>query len=145
MVSAQEVMRLIEEAEERLKRAKEMLRPTAGQGSGADWAGGRILAEILAEGGSVTRERLYQLAAKHGMDRRGLGGFFRASGRGSLYEVPGMDRVLLTPVGIETGRRFLEREEELTYQSADAALAKVAERSFAEDWDSEEDSIYDRL
>jgi hypothetical protein len=138
-----EAVRLIEEAEERLSRAKVALRPIAEPGA-SRWPGGRILADVLKEGGSVTRERLYELAAKHGMDRRGLGGFFRASGKGSLYEVPGMNRVILTPAGTELARRTIE-EDETMYPMSETAFAKVAEPSFAEDWGSDEDSIYDRL
>jgi len=144
-LTVKEAIRMIEEAEERLRQARELLRPAAEEASGEDWPGGRILAEVLAEGGSVARERLYQIAARHRMDRRGLGGFFRASGRGSLYEVPGMDRIILTPSGTEIARKMLEKEESLSYQAPETAYAKVAERSFAEDWDSEEDSTYDRL
>lgn len=141
----EEAMRLISEAEERLRRAKSVLESGRESPSAGEWPGGRILADVLAEGGSVTRERLYQLAAKHGMDRRGLGGFFRASGKGSLYEVSGMNRIILTPSGIEMARRFLEVAEGLTYQVSETAFAKVAESAFAEDWESEEDSVYDRL
>lgn len=143
-VTVEEALRLIEEAEERLKQARAALAPMM-TSKRFEWPGGKILAEILAEGGSVTRKHLYSLAAKHGMDRRGLGGFFRASGKGSLYEVPGMDRIILTPSGIEIARRYLGGEEGLTYQVPESAFAKIAERSFAEDWSSEEDSIYDHV
>jgi hypothetical protein len=143
MATVREAVRLIEEAEERLSRAKAALRPIA-EPAASGWPGGRILADVLKEGGSVTRERLYELAAKHGMDRRGLGGFFRASGKGSLYEVPGMNRVILTPAGTELARRAIE-EDETRYPTSETAFAKVAEPSFAEDWESDEDSIYDRL
>jgi hypothetical protein len=142
VATVSEAVRLIEEAEERLSRAKAALVPMAGPAAG--WPGGRILADLLNEGGSVTRERLYELAAKHGMDRRGLGGFFRASGKGSLYEVPGMNRVILTPAGTELARRAIE-EDETMYPMSEPSFAKVAEPSFAEDWESDEDSIYDRL
>src|SRR3989304_2873822 len=141
-VTVEEALRLIEEAEERLKQARAALAPMM-TSKRFEWPGGKILAEILAAGGSVTREHLYSLAAKHGMDRRGLGGFFRTSGKGSLYEGPGMDRVILTPSGIEIARRLLEAEGGVTYQVSESAFARVAERSFAEDWNSEEDSIYD--
>jgi hypothetical protein len=141
--ATEEAMRLISEAEERLRQAKSVLESGRESPSAGEWPGGRILADILAEGGSVTRERLYQLAAKHGMDRRGLGGFFRASGKGSLYEVSGMNRIILTPSGIEIARRYLEAEEGVNYQLSESAFAKVAEGSFAEDWGSAEDSIYD--
>jgi hypothetical protein len=138
-----EAVKLIEEAEERLTRAKAALAPMA-EPQPSRWPGGLILADVLREGGSVTRERLYELAARHGMDRRGLGGFFRATGKGSLFEVPGMNRVILTPAGTEIARRVLEEESE-PYEPRDLTFAKVAEPSFAEDWESDEDSIYDRL
>jgi len=144
--AAGEAVRLIEEAEERLKEARAVLGAINGGREKETWPGERILAEILSEGGSVTRERLYELAAKHGMDRRGLGGFFRASGKGSLYEVPGMDRIILTPSGTEVARRQLERREGITYdEPSTGAFAKVAEGPFGEDWDSDEDSVYDKL
>jgi hypothetical protein len=138
-------IQLLEEAEERLRHAKALLEPANGGESREAWPGGRILADILAEGGSVTRERLYELAGKHGMDRRGLGGFFRASGKGSLYEVPGMDRIILTPSGISMAQPYLERQESLTYEPPTPSFTLVAEPSFAEDWGSDEDSVYDRL
>jgi hypothetical protein len=143
--ATQDAVRLISEAEERLQQARSLLENGHERAREEGWPGERILAEVLAEGGSVTRERLYQLAAKHGMDRRGLGGFFRASGKGSLYEVPGMDRIILTPSGTEVARRLLESREGLTYEPASPSFAKVAEAPFAEDWESDEDSVYDRL
>lgn len=142
---AQEAVRLINEAEERLRRARSLLENGHDRSKEEGWPGERILAEVLAEGGSVTRARLYELAAKYGMDRRGLGGFFRASGKGSLYEVPGMDRIILTPSGTEVARRVLESREGFTYEPSKPSFARVAEPSFAEDWESDEDSVYDTL
>ena len=138
---AKEAITAIEEAERLLSQAKDALRSVAAQSDEPDVAG-RILAEILKQGGSVSKQELYRLAAQHGMDRRGLGGFFRQSGKTSLYALPG-DRVLITPYGVEQARRQVESERPLEYGEPEVNLARVAEPSFAEDWDSEEDSIYD--
>ncbi|HEU4759805.1 MAG TPA: hypothetical protein VFT91_07465, partial [Dehalococcoidia bacterium] len=110
---------------------------------GEQWAGGLILADILREGGFVTRERLYEIAKKYGMDRRGLGGFF--TGKGSLQAIPEMNRVMLTQEGVKTARRYLEQEAGAALEEQEATLARVAEPSFAEDWDSVEDSVYDNV
>jgi hypothetical protein len=131
----------LEEAEERIEQARLLLLPVAAQSDGPD-AGARVLAEVLRRGGSVTREELYQIAADNGMDRRGLGGFFRQSGKSSLYVLPG-DRVILTPYGVEQARRYAEPSRGIEYEPGTEAFTKIAEPSFAEDWDSPEDSIYD--
>jgi hypothetical protein len=79
------------------------------------------------------------------MDRRGLGGFFRQSGRTSLYALP-TDRIVLTPYGADQARRCLERGSNIVYDDEPTiAYARVAEKSFAEDWDSDEDSVYDSV
>jgi hypothetical protein len=141
--NAREALVLAEEIQERIERLARLLRPMAMEDAEPD-VGGQILAEILEQGGSVLREELYRLAAAHGMDRRGLGGFFRQSGKASLYDVPG-GRVLLTPYGVEQARRAIERRPTMIYKVGEPDFAKIAETSFAEEWDSDEDSVYDSL
>ncbi len=135
-----EALTILEDVQEKIERVRSMLRPIAAQGDEPD-IGGRVLAEVLEQGGSVTKEDLYRIAAGQGMDRRGLGGFFRQSGKTSLYVLPG-DRVLLTPYGAEQARRYAQRDP-LVYEPGEPNLAKIAEESFAEDWDSDEEGIYD--
>lgn len=137
---AKEAVQTIEEIREQLERVLEFLRPLANQSDEPD-AGRRILAEVLEQGGSVTRDELYRIAAAHGMDRRGLGGFFRQSGKTRLYELPG-GRVLLTPYGVEQAQRYTEKAP-VGYERPEPDLPKIAEASLAEDWDSDEDSAYD--
>ena len=139
--NAKEAIDLIEDVQQKLDRALDLIRPIAAQDTEPD-VGGLILAEVLEQGGSVTKDELYQIAASRGMDRRGLGGFFRQSGKTSLYVVPG-DRVLLTPYGVERAQRYASRQKSYEYEPSDRAYSKVAEPTFAEDWDSDEDSVYD--
>jgi hypothetical protein len=136
--------RLIEEAEERLDALKALLQASPPK-TAELYLGDRVLAEVLERGASVTRQELYEIAERHGMDRRGLGGFFRLSGKTSLNELPGTDRIVLTPYGAEQARRHIERRQTLGYEEVEEGLHRAAEASFAEDWDSEEDSIYDSL
>jgi hypothetical protein len=141
MSTLSEALALITEAEDRVKRARELLqRETSATEVQGVWPGGLLLAEILREGGSVSRERLYELAEKYGFDRRGLGGFY--TGKGSLQMLDEMDRVMLTPEGVKTARRYLKRSP---YESQEPQLARLAEPSFAEDWSSEADSLYDNV
>lgn len=143
--TAKTAVSLIEDAEDVLRQLKALLAPELTGQEQQAYPGERILADILERGASVTKAELYTLAEKHGMDRRGLGGLFRQSGKTSLYELPGTDKVVLTPYGAEQARRFLERRPSIMYEEPTIAYAKVAEKSFAEDWDSEEDSVYDAL
>ncbi len=143
--TARDAVGLIQEAEEILQHVKSLLESSSARVQEVD-LGERILAEILQRGGSVSKQELYALAEKHGMDRRGLGGFFRQSGKTSLYELLGTDKVVLTPYGAEQARRFLERRPSMMYDEEPTTIyAKIAEKSFAEDWGSDEDSVYDSL
>ncbi|HET9476619.1 MAG TPA: hypothetical protein VFP63_03940 [Dehalococcoidia bacterium] len=137
-----EALTLLDEIEERFARVRQLLRPLAR--SDTPDLGGLVLAEVLEQGGSVTKDELYRIAAAHGMDRRGLGGFFRQSGKSSLHVLPG-DRVLLTPYGVEQARRHIERKEPIVYEISEPSFMKIAEASFAEEWESDEDSVYDTL
>lgn len=140
--NVREALNLLDEIEERFARVRQLLRPIS-QTDTQD-LGGLVLAEVLEQGGSVTKDELYRIAAAHGMDRRGLGGFFRQSGKSSLHVLPG-DRVLLTPYGVEQARRHIERKEPIVYEMKEPSFAKIAEASFAEEWESDEDSVYDSL
>jgi len=139
-VSVQEALVLLAEAEEKVRRAREMVEKELPSADQQEWVGGLILAEVLRDGGSVERDRLHRIAAKYGMDNRGLGGFF--TGKGSLHSVADTDLVMLTPDGAKTAVRYLKK---LRPEDEASSLAKMAERSFAEDWDSDEDSVYDKL
>ncbi len=107
--------------------------------------GERVLAEVLTRGGSVSRKELYEIAELHGMDRRGLGGFFRETGQKSLMDLPGTDRIVLTPYGAERAQRHLNRQRATRYDTVEPNISRVAEASFAEDWNSEGDAAYDDL
>jgi hypothetical protein len=52
--------------------------------------------------------------------------------------------VLLTPYGVEQARRNIG-EGPMVYEIAEPSFAKIAEASFAEEWDSDEDSVCDSL
>lgn len=57
-----------------------------------------IMQAILDEGGWVTKERWYEIAATYGYSGRGLAGFFRAGASG-LLEMRPNDRVYVTKHG----------------------------------------------
>jgi hypothetical protein len=140
---AERAAQLVEQVEERVTELKSILgRATSNEPTPN--VGDRVLAEILERGASVTREELYAIAEKHGMDRRGLGGFFRVSGKMSLNELRGTDRIVLTPYGADQATRYLTSRPSIAYDDVTQPFTKAAEESFAEDWDSDEDSIYDR-
>lgn len=134
---------LIGEAQELLKEAKSLLEQADEPPD--EELGLKVLSEIMRRGASVSKQELYDIAESYGMDRRGLGGFFRQSGKSSLYNLPG-DRVLLTPYGVEQAQRRMERNAIYMYdEESTIVYAKVAESSFADDWNSEEDGVYDSL
>lgn len=139
-MSVQEALVLLAEAEEKVRQARELVEKELPAADQQEWVGGLILAEVLRDGGSVERSRLHQIAAKYGMDNRGLGGFF--TGKGSLHSIPNTDLVMLTPDGAKTAVRYLKK---LQPEEDTLSLAKLAEKSFARDWDTDADSIYDAL
>lgn len=140
MSSLAEAVSLITEVEERIGRVREILQREAGAPvAGGPWPGGLLLAEILEEGGSVTREQLYELATKYGFDKRGLGGFY--TGKGSLQMIEEKNRVMLTPEGVKTARKYLQQSR--PYEAGEPSLARAADASFAADWNSDQDAIYD--
>jgi hypothetical protein len=136
---------LIKEAEEALEKARSLLEGRVPAMTEPE-VGARVLAEIIERGGSVSRGELYEIAANIGMDKRGLGGLFRQTGKTLLHVLPG-DRVVLTPEGAERGERYnsIYRRTKLVYESTEPNLALAAEPSFAEDWNSDEDAAYDNL
>ncbi len=64
----------------------------------------RVWKRVLARGGTVTAQELHTIADEVGMDRRGLGGFFRGE-KGSLIRTPG-GRLTLAPHAIEAVRKY---------------------------------------
>lgn len=56
-----------------------------------------ILDEIMAEGGSVSKDEWYGIAKKYGYSGRGLAGFFRSDGTG-LLDMKG-EKVTITRSG----------------------------------------------
>jgi hypothetical protein len=56
-----------------------------------------IIQDIVSEGGKVTKDRWYEIAAKYGYQGRGLAGFFR-EGKAGLLEMRG-DMVYVTAHG----------------------------------------------
>jgi hypothetical protein len=90
-----------------------------------------VLAEVLTRGGFVGRKELYEIAELHGMDRRGLGGFFRETGQKSLVDLPGTDRIVLTPYGAERAQRHLNQQRATPCDTVEPNLSRVAEASFA--------------
>jgi hypothetical protein len=138
MTKLDEVLALISEAEDRMKRARELVQQEAGLPSRNVWAGGLILAEVYREGGSVTRSRLHEIAQEYGMDNRGLGGFF--TGRGSLQAIDELDRVRLTDEGVRTARAYLKKSG---HPEAEPNFARVSESSLSDEWNSAEDAVYD--
>ncbi len=140
-----DALKLIQDAEEALLKARRLLEE-GGAAAPEPEMGARVLAEIIDRGGSVHRSELYEIAASVGMDKRGLGGLFRQTGKTLLHVLPG-DRVVLTPDGAERAERYinLHRRSKLIYSPAEPNFSTAAEPSFAEDWDSEEDAAYDNL
>jgi hypothetical protein len=138
-----DVAKLLDEIEARVAQLRIMVAsPVAPV---AQDLGEKVLADVLIRGGSVGRKELYEIAELQGMDRRGLGGFFRESGQKSLMALPGTDRIVLTPYGAERAQRYLNRRRANQYEPAEPNLSGIAESSFAEDWNSEEDAVYDEL
>jgi hypothetical protein len=60
-------------------------------------------------------------------------------------DLPGTDRIVLTPYGAERAQRHLNRQRATPYATVEPNLSRVAEASFAEDWNSEGDAAYDDL
>ena len=142
-VAESQALQFIRQAEEALEKARSLLEGTPAPAMEPE-LGARVLAEIIDRGGSVSRGELYEIAASIGMDKRGLGGLFRQTGKTLLHVLPG-DRVVLTPDGAERGERYINirRRTSVIYEPSEPNLARAAEPSFAEDWTSDDDAAYD--
>lgn len=98
-----------------------------------------VLQEIYWAGNSISRRQLVPILESHGTDYRWIGQQVK-KGYLSVLPVPGGDtRYSVTPKAVKELRLDQENWEEA------AAFSKLAEASFAEDWDSEEDAAYDQL
>ena len=97
----QEILETIRNCQVELKRAENTLLQLLGeeQESVPEWMLLRlkIWKSIKEKGGIVTKEELYQIAKKVGIDNRGLGGFF--TGKNASLVQLGDDKVALTQVG----------------------------------------------
>ncbi len=98
-----------------------------------------VLQKIFWAGNGINREQLMPILDSHGTDYRWIGQQVK-KGYLSVSPVPGGGtRYSVTPKAVKELR--LDRE---TWEET-AAFSKLAEASFAEDWDSEEDAAYDEL
>jgi hypothetical protein len=101
-----------------------------------------LLENIYWAGNAVPRERLYQQLREAGTQYQWVGQQVK-KGYLSVLPVPGGTvRYSVTPRAVRElglGEEGPERMEERD------ALAKLSEASFAEEWDSPEDSVYDKL
>ena len=100
----------------------------------------RILQQIYWAQNSMTREELMPILESHGTNYAWIGQQVK-KGYLSLSPVPGGGtRYSVTPKAVREQRLDNEDEREETF-----AWSRASEPSFAEDWDSKEDSIYDAL
>ena len=101
-----------------------------------------LLERIYWAGNSVPRGELFKALREHGTQYQWVGQQVK-KGYLSVLPLPGGSvRYSVTPRAVRElglGQEGPERLEET------AALAKLSEASFAEEWDSPEDSIYDQL
>lgn len=97
-----------------------------------------VLQKIYWAGNTIGRKQLVPVLENHGTDYRWIGQQVK-KGYLSVSPVPGGGRYSVTPKAVKELR--LDQE---TWEEA-AAFSKLAETSFAEDWDSEEDAAYDEL
>jgi len=98
-----------------------------------------ILQQVYWQGNSISRAQLLPILEGYGTDYRWIGQQVK-KGYLSVSPVPGGGtRYSVTPKGVKELRLDQETPEETT------AFSKLAEASFAEDWDSVEDAVYDEL
>lgn len=76
-----ELIKTLEEIEGRIKMARNELSKLIGEEIGplipkGEEQRANILHDIWNAGGVISQQELYKIARKHGMDNRGLGGFF---------------------------------------------------------------------
>lgn len=99
---------IIKRIREDLETLENRVRAAAGEEPGSlipEWGITRtnIWKEVWERGGIVTREELHKIAKKHGIDNRGLGGFF--TGKASLVNIAG-NKVGLTEEAIRKMREW---------------------------------------
>ena len=97
-----------------------------------------VLQKIYWAGNTIGRKQLVPVLENHGTDYRWIGQQVK-KGYLSVSPVPGGGRYSVTPKAVKELRLDQETWEEAV------AFSKLAETSFAEDWDSEEDAAYDEL
>ena len=101
-----------------------------------------VLEGIYWAGNSVPREQLFRTLRERGTQYQWVGQQVK-KGYLSVLPLPGGTvRYSVTPRAVRElglGQEGPERLEET------AALSKLSEASFAEEWDSPEDSVYDQL
>ena len=97
-----------------------------------------VLQKIYWAGNTIGRKQLVPVLENHGTDYRWIGQQVK-KGYLSVAPVPGGGRYSVTPKAVKELRLDQETWEEAV------AFSKLAETSFAEDWDSEEDAAYDEL
>ena len=101
-----------------------------------------VLEQIYWAGNSMPRDQLFSTLRERGTQYQWVGQQVK-KGYLSVLPLPGGSvRYSVTPRAVRElglGQEGPERLEETV------ALAKISEASFAEEWDSPEDSIYDQL
>jgi len=101
-----------------------------------------VLEQIYWAGNSMPRDQLFSTLRERGTQYQWVGQQVK-KGYLSVLPLPGGSvRYSVTPRAVRElglGQEGPERLEET------AALAKISEASFAEEWDSPEDSVYDQL
>lgn len=111
----QEILETIRSCQVELKRAENKTLQLLGEEgqSVPEWMVLRlkIWKSIKELGGVVTKEELYQIANKIGIDNRGLGGFF--TGKNASLVQLGDDKVALTQAGEKKLNQYQEHLDEL--------------------------------
>jgi hypothetical protein len=101
-----------------------------------------VLDRIYWAGNNIPRDELFSMLREHGTQYQWIGQQVK-KGYLSVLPVPGGSvRYSVTPRAVRElglGQEGPEGLEET------AVLAKLSEASFAEEWDSPEDSVYDQL
>ncbi len=98
-----------------------------------------VLQKIYWAGNTIGRKQLVPVLENYGTDYRWIGQQVK-KGYLSVSPVPGGGtRYSATPKAVKELRLDQETWEEAAH------FSKLAETSFAEDWDSEEDAAYDEL
>ena len=102
-----EIRHLLEEIEVRVAKVREVIGDSRSSADNSDNSV-KILVEVYNAGGVVTKEEWRKIAKKHGMDTRGLGGFF--VGEGSMVRI-GDNKRALTEKGSDVVKRYLEKQD----------------------------------